>query len=324
MDKSDPPAGLFSLSQLGPFPEEVPGDYPDPPQDAWPELPVTKFHIGIDESGDGGAGSPHAIKEPFLVFAGAYVESARLIELKSRLRSATKSALAEHVGARGDLLELHTGPLLGGLGRYRHVPVKTRGEYLRSVLAISEEFDVRFIVNGIHKPGVASLLERGDTVFERAFRRLVTSIARHAERRSTQLPLTTFTMLADQRPTDEVRSLNLYMSHMYDFDVPIRGEEDLTLRYLCREIEFVDSRSSVLVQLADLAAYISKRRMSRNLGLHRGRKHIDEIALGIEDRMSAMCVSDSVWFPWDYVSMPTTSVSRSCLPATTAFHARRD
>ena len=319
MDSNEASEVLFSLSQLEPFPEEQ-GAYPDPPPGGLPELPETKFHIGIDESGDSAVSMLHAIDAPFLVLAGAYVESSRLSEMEARLKSTTKAALAKHLDGRLDLLELHTGPILGGKGRYAKVPTRTRREYLLDVVQLAEEFDVRFIVNGIHKPGVVLQLDEGDTVFQQAFRRMISSIARHAERCSNQLPISTFEVLADQQPAEEVRSLNLYLSQMYDFDIPILGEDEITLRYLCRKVEFLDSRSSALVQLADLAAFTVKRRMFRELGLLSGQKQIDAIALEIEERLFSMFVSDSVWFPFDDVSMPSTAVSRSRLPMTTAFH----
>ncbi|WP_250511826.1 hypothetical protein, partial [Caballeronia sp. GACF4] len=75
-----------------------------------------------------------------------------------------------------ELLELHTGPILSGKGRYAQVPTRTRRKYILDVVQLAEDFDVRFIVNGIHKPGVVLQLDEGETVFQQAFRSMISSI----------------------------------------------------------------------------------------------------------------------------------------------------
>ena len=309
----------FSLDDLGPFPDSPLDGWFEPPADAWPELPHSEFQVGIDESGDGSACIGHYLTSPLLVLAGAYVEATRIGEFERALNTLKAEAFAKYF-CTNRLPELHTAPMLRGTGAFQRVPIRERCKFLADALRLADQQGVRFIVSGVHNLGVLPQLENGAWIYERVFKDMLTSIAQVAECKSSALPISTFQVLADSRPEGEADRLSCFVNHMHDHDVPLPRREDLTLRYLGRDVEFVDSCSSALVQLADLVAFTTCRRVKRTLGMV-AQTPIDESATSYQDLIPPMITADQVWFPFDNVTIPSTVVSKAELPRTVASHA---
>jgi hypothetical protein len=213
--------------------------------------------IYLDESGNTGVdlGNPH---QPVFVLGALLVPEECWLRLETDL-----TALVERFfPTRPDDFELHATELINPRGYFRQFAVAHRLEFCREVLQIAVRHKLRFVYRSIVKKNFARWLEKtfGPGVLINphvAAFSLLSQVIQEYLKSLPGPPLGIFISDDNREVTPDVeKSIRILR----------RDSSKLGLSQIIEKGFFIDSSTSLPLQLCDLCVYAARRREERNAG----------------------------------------------------------
>lgn len=217
------------------------------------------YLVYFDESGNSGNNLVHA-QQPVFVLAALLVPAASWQTIEAELEKTVDTFFPP---PRPLDFEIHANELINPRGFFRQFPIQKRLDLYRALLAIAEKHRLRVVHRAIVKKRYAQWLERtfGAGVFINPHIAAFALVSQVVNDFLRSLSHTTMGIFI----SDENRDV---MTDIEKSQRILRGTSGrLRLSQVIEKGFFIDSRKSLLIQLADLCAYSLRRMEEQQAGL---------------------------------------------------------
>lgn len=252
--------------------------------------------VGIDESGKTTSNGGHDARNPFFVVAAACIEAHQLPTLERGFRLISRRWFGEL--ANGSTFELHASELVNRSPKYKGVTVEQKLSFLDELGRVLRMLHVEVFVRGVCKRSLAMSTER-------RYAQGVIDVVEELGALGGAADGIEFEIFADSHEAPESAALAKELStisQLQGIAVP--------------KIQHVDSHANVLIQIADLFAYFSQRRMTVGLELVRNTGVPSRLTEHFQTNLAPIARVDKTWFPKEELFLSTAKpdfslVSRS-------------
>jgi hypothetical protein len=251
--------------------------------------------VGIDESGKTSSNGGHDVRNPFFVVAAACIEASQLPTLERGFRLVSRKWFGEL--ANVDTFEVHAVELVNGSPKYRGTAFENKVRFLDELGRVLRMLHVEIFVRGVCKRSLAMSTDR-------RYAQGVIDVLEEVGALGSVKEGIEFEIFADSHEAAEADALARELSALG------RAQEQPN-----PEIRHVDSHANVLVQIADLFAYFSQRRMMVGLELLRTGAP-SKLTEHFQTNLAPIARVDKIWFPKEEVFLSTAKPDFSLVPRT--------
>lgn len=245
-----------------------------------------KVVVGIDESGKTTSRGGHDARNPFFVVAAACIDEHQLATLERGFRLVSRRWFGELANADG--FELHAVELVNWSPLYKGITVDQKIGFLDELGRVLRMLHVEVFVRGACKRGLPlNSLSR--------YSQGVIAVIEEVGVLSDDDDPVDFKVFADSHEAAESTALANALKKI-----------GRTREHGAPEIVHVHSHTNVLIQIADLFAYFTQRRMMLGLGLTKAGGASGKLTDHFDSKVAPIARVDKVWFPKEDVYLSTT------------------
>jgi hypothetical protein len=252
--------------------------------------------VGIDESGKTTSKGGHDVRNPFFVVAAACIDARHYATLDRGFRLVSHRWFGNLANANA--FELHASELVNGSPRYRGSTVDRKIGFLDELGRVLRMLHVEVFVRGVCKRSLPMSTER-------RYAQGVVDVVEELGALDGAEAGIDFKMFADSHEAPEAEALAKELAKIgrsKPHGVP--------------SIQHVDSHANVLIQIADLFAYFSQRRMTVGLGLISTSGPQGRITEHFQTNLAPIARVDRIWFPKEQVFLSTAKPDFSLVART--------
>ncbi len=154
-------------------------------------------------------------------------------------------------------IELHAYEIVGGEGLWKHLTVVQRIDVMDRILAVLARCDIEVIYRGAAIPNFEA--DRG--TYEQPHRLMFSNLLERLNERSKARGQRSLVIADENHDKDEALRRELTQVQR----TGTRGYRGQMLTNIIDTVHFVDSRQSAMVQLADAAAFVVRKRIGPGL-----------------------------------------------------------
>lgn len=250
--------------------------------------------VGIDESGKTTSRGGHDARNPFFVVAAACIEAEQFPTLERGFRLLSRRWFGELANASD--FEIHAVELVNSSPRYKGVTADQKIGFLDELGRVLRMLHVEVFVRGVCKRSLSMGTEQ-------RYAQGVVDVVEELGALGGVAEGVEFKIFADSHEAPESKALAKELRKIgrsQECGVPV--------------IQHVDSHMNVLIQIADLFAYFSQRRMMAGLELLTGKQ--GKLTEHFQMNLAPIARVDKIWFPKEEVFLSTAKPDFSLVPRT--------